>query len=754
MFFVRLLLSLQSLVPLYSSFGGMRIKRETGVSPVQSRCCKLPKVVHSICCHCLDRREGEWMEQARRPARRVNAHIIFEESCGPVFIYHCFFMRLVRVVGLAVAWLAVGLLSVGAQEVDSRLLDSLMVSESAVRPAVGGSSPRQRLSGGDLVRLGVTNVGDALKHISGVTVKDYGGVGGLKTVGVRGLGAQHTAVFYDGVAVGDCQSGQVDLGRYSTENLTGIELLIGQGDDIYRSARMLASAGVVSLETSGALQGSEEGDFRGSLRCGSFDTYRGSAAYSRSLGNGWAVSAFGEYGTSAGDYGYSVNNGFLKVEGKRRNSAIDELRGELNASWQPSAQHLLRMKLYGYGNERGLPGAVIVDNPITSDRLEGYNLFAQLFYEYICTQELKMKFSLKWNNTYDRHREPLSGSVSINRYRQWEGDFSSVIMWSPAWANGLSLSFSEDAFCNSLRSTNSHVSMPSEPERLTLLSALSARYSSGAFCATASLLHTFASESAPAGNVAPDRRRLSPSVALSYYPFEGDDFCLRASYKNIFRLPTFNDLYYREIGNYRLNPEKTQQYNVGVAYSFSGGSVCEELTVSVDAYCGDVKDKIVAVPGIFVWKMSNVGSVETVGADANVESSFALGGDARLRLAASYSYMRAVDSTPGSVLNGNQVVYTPLHSGSADMSFATRLCDFGYSLVWSGKRYYLAQNIPSNEIDAYCDHSLWVARNIRLPKASLLVRAEAKNILDVNYEIIRYYPMPGRNYSLSLILTI
>ena len=663
-------------------------------------------------------------------------------------------MRLVRVVSLAIAWLAVGLSSAGAQEVDSRLLDSLMVSESAVRPAVGSSSPRQRLSGNDLVRLGAANVGDALKHMSGVTVKDYGGVGGLKTVGIRGLGAQHTAVFYDGVAVGDCQSGQVDLGRYSTENLSGVELLIGQGDDIYRSARMLASAGAVYLETSGALEGSEGGDFRGSLRCGSFDTYRGSAAYSRSLGKGWSVSAFGEYGASAGDYAYSVNNGFLKVEGQRRNSAIDELRGELNASWQPSAQHLLRMKLYGYGSDRGLPGAVIVDNPVTSDRLEGYNLFAQLFYEYICTQELKMKFALKWNNTYDRHREPLSASVAINRYRQWEGDCSSVLMWSPSWASGLSLSLSEDVFYNRLRTTNNHVAMPSEPERLTLLSALSARYSFGAFCATASLLHTSATENAPAGDVAPDRRRLSPSVALSYYPFGWESFCLRASYKSIFRLPTFNDLYYRKVGNYRLNPEKTRQYNIGAAYLFSGGSVCEELTASVDAYCGDVRDKIVAVPGIFVWKMSNVGSVETLGVDANVGSSFALGGDARLRLAASYSYMRAVDSTPGSVLNGSQIVYTPLHSGSANVSLATKFCDFGYSLVWSGKRYYLAQNIPSNEIDAYGDHSLWVARSIRLPKASLLVRAEAKNILDGNYEIIRYYPMPGRNYSLSLILTI
>ena len=662
-------------------------------------------------------------------------------------------MRLIRVIAFAVAGLLASLRPAVAQEVDSRLLDSLLVSGSAVRGAVESSSPLQRLSSSDLVRLGVTNVGDALKHMSGVTVKDYGGIGGLKTVGIRGLGAQHTAVFYDGVAVGDCQSGQVDLGRYSTENLSGVELVIGQGDDIYRSARMLAAAGVVSLETTGAVAGSTEGDFRATMRYGSFDTYRGSVAYSRSLSGGWAVSAFGEYGASDGDYDYSVNNGFLKIDGRRRNSAIGELRGEINASWQPSAAHLLRMKLYGYGSDRELPGAVIVDNPMTSDNLEGYNVFAQIFYEYICSDELKMKFSLKGNSTYDRHCEPLAGSVSVNRYRQREWDLSSMIMWSPSWAKGLSLSLSEDAFYNTLRTTNNHVSMPSEPERLTLLSAASARYCKGLFCAMASLLHTFVTESAPSGDVAPDRRRFSPSVALSFYPFGGENFCLRASYKSIFRLPTFNDLYYREVGNFKLNPEKTRQYNIGAAYSSSLGRWCEDFTLSVDAYRGFIDDKIVAVPGVFVWKMSNVGRVETTGADVNLNSSFAVGGDAKLRFSASYSYMHAVDDTPGSVLKGNRIVYTPLHSGSADLSLSTAFADFGYSLVWSGSRYHLPQNIQSNEIDAYGDHSFWVARRIGLRSGALLLRAEAKNIFDNNYEIIRYYPMPGRNYMLSAILT-
>ena len=67
--------------------------------------------------------------------------------------------------------------------------------------------PMQTMSAVEIQQLGVQNLADAVRLFSGTNVKDYGGVGGLKTVSVRGLGAAHTAVSYDGVVVSDCQAG-------------------------------------------------------------------------------------------------------------------------------------------------------------------------------------------------------------------------------------------------------------------------------------------------------------------------------------------------------------------------------------------------------------------------------------------------------------------------------------------------------------------------------------------------------------------
>ena len=69
------------------------------------------------------------------------------------------------------------------------------------------SVPVQRIDRERMLRLGIHSMTDALNHMAGLTVRDYGGAGGMKTVSVRGIGARHTAVVYDGIALTDCQTG-------------------------------------------------------------------------------------------------------------------------------------------------------------------------------------------------------------------------------------------------------------------------------------------------------------------------------------------------------------------------------------------------------------------------------------------------------------------------------------------------------------------------------------------------------------------
>ena len=625
------------------------------------------------------------------------------------------------------------------------LLDTLTVEDTGKPTQLESSVPLQRLTAKELKQLGVDNAGDALKFMSGVTVRDYGGVGGLKTVAIRGMGAQHTAVIYDGVAVGDCRSGQVDLGRFSTDNLNFLQLSIGQSDDIYQPARIMASAGVVSLETDIP----ETNIFKTAVRLGSYGFYQTNALCFRNLGKGWRFSLFGDYTSSDGNYKFDIKD----ITAKRNNSDVENCRIETNISFSENT-HFFRAKFYAYCSSRGLPGAVIVDNPLSNERLLSRNMFAQLFYEYAPTGSFKIKTYLKHNYTYDRNKQyRAANDVLCNEYVQNESDISLTMKWIPSFMQGFAFAFSEELFYNRLSTTNNHVTMANKPERITLLSSFSARYVNNIFSATASLLYTYADEKASKGEVAPDRRRFSPALSFSLTPF-GNDLSFRLSYKDIFRLPTFNDLYYLQVGNYKLKPEKNRMFNIGTTYTMPTIGRFKEFTISVDAYYGIIKDKIVAVPGIFIWKMNNVDKVSLSGTDINIASLFEIYPEYRLKATATYSYMNAVDDTENSSVKGKQIIYTPKHSGSVTVVFLTPVLDVGYSLVWSGVRYRLPQNIASNEVEAYCDHSIWVSRNWSIAKTTLTSRFEVQNMLNDNYEIVRYYPMQGRNFRFSILLTL
>ena len=88
----------------------------------------------------------------------------------------------------------------GQDSIKSVMLERIDVIASSLEE-------KQRQTSGDAIKneqidkSGFRSVGDAVRFLSGVTVKDYGGVGGLKTVSVRGLGAMHTNVSYDGISI-------------------------------------------------------------------------------------------------------------------------------------------------------------------------------------------------------------------------------------------------------------------------------------------------------------------------------------------------------------------------------------------------------------------------------------------------------------------------------------------------------------------------------------------------------------------------
>ncbi|MCE1156313.1 MAG: Plug domain-containing protein, partial [Bacteroidales bacterium] len=133
-------------------------------------------------------------------------------------------------------------------------IGEITITEQYRTTELRSSSPLQLLSSKQLTQLNALQVSDAVKFFSGAVVKDYGGIGGLKTVSVRSLGASHTAVSYDGIIVNDNQTGQLDIGRFSLDNVEALTLHNGQSDQIFQPARQFGSAAVLNIRSRNPLE--------------------------------------------------------------------------------------------------------------------------------------------------------------------------------------------------------------------------------------------------------------------------------------------------------------------------------------------------------------------------------------------------------------------------------------------------------------------------------------------------------------------
>lgn len=614
---------------------------------------------------------------------------------------------------------------------------------------VSSTIPIQSIRKDAINDFGIQSISDAVRRFAGTEVKDYGGMGGLKTVSVRNMGAAHTAIGYDGIAVSNCQAGQIDIGRFSLDNVESITLSIGQNDDLLQSARLFSSVGVININTEMPSFNNKDYNIKAQVKSGSYGYVNPYLKYSHKTGEKTSVSIDGDFLYFDGNYPFTLTNGKYKTEEKRINSDVSSWHTEANFFHTFDDESKLKVKGYYYQSYRGLPGAIVLYNPESNERLWDKNAFVQAQYNNKFSEKWELQIQGKYNYSWNKYRDEgvqYSEGFVEDRYTQKEYYTSVSALYSPL--KGLRISAAQDMAVNTLHSNMADCPFP---VRLTSLSVIRTRYDIGRFSFDASLLNTFITESVEQGNKPENLKRLSPSVSMNYKPFRNESLFLRAMYKNTFRTPTFNDLYYTRMGNRNLKPEKAEEFNVGVTWLKQNvWNIVNYLSLTSDVYYNSVKDKIVAFPTTYIWKMQNYGKTSITGVDMTAAASITPYYGYTLNMSAGYTFQKAIDITDPEAKNyKNQLPYTPKHNGNVSASIETPWVTLGYSIIAVGKRYYMAQNIPDNEIDRYTDHTLSLSRIFELKKCKLRLQGDVVNLTDSQYDVIKYYPMPGRSWRIT-----
>jgi outer membrane cobalamin receptor len=647
--------------------------------------------------------------------------------------------------------------TISAQQIDTTKvykIPEITVTETADRSEVRSATPLQILTSQRISGLQALQVSDVVKYFAGLTVKDYGGIGGLKTVSVRSLGANETAVSYDGVTLTDSQTGQIDLGRFSIDNVDLISLNNGQPDNIFQPARQFASASLLNIRTKKPyFERNKKLNGLFTFKAGSFGLINPSVLFEQKISKIFSTSISGEWLSAKGNYPYKIRYGNALTDSSsteiRQNTDVKNVRVEGTLFADFSEKENAFMKIYYYSSDRGLPGATIFYNAENSSkqRMQDYTFFVQTHYQKEFSKYWMFQANAKYNDGYLHYLDPtyLNSDEKIDdHYRQQEFYGSAAALFRAF--KHLSFSMSTDAAFNTLSADLSEFSFP---HRFVWLTDLAAKYVNQRLFVTANFLGTVTQDVLQIGSSTQHYERLSPSLSMSFQPFESRDFRIRMFYKNIFRQPTFNDLYYPLVGNGNLKPENANQYNFGFTYSVGFKDIVPLIKLTIDAYHNDVWDKIISFPNknTFGWTTLNLGKVSIDGLDATVE----LSRKTTLILASAYTYQRALDVTdPTNGSYMNQIPYTPRVSGSGRVGLEMPWFNVYYAMLWSGHRYALFQNYAENRLPGYIDHSLSFKRDFQLKTGILSTNLEILNLLNENYTIVRYFPMPGRSVRASI----
>lgn len=612
--------------------------------------------------------------------------------------------------------------------------------------------PSQTLGGEELKKLNSLSVADALRYFSGLQLKDYGGVGGIKTVNIRSMGTNHLGIFYDGIELGNAQNGQIDLGQFSLDNVEEISLYNGQRSAIFQPASDFGNAGSVYIRTKAPrFMMGRRYNLLVRAKYGSSDTFRFSSLWEQKLSDHISSSLSTSVLTSSGRYKFRYrrvtedNTVAYDTTAVRHNGDIWAFRIEENVRGG-IADGYWNVKAYTYHSERGIPGAIVNNVWRRGERQWDHNTFGQAVFQKSFGDKFSTKALAKYAYYVTRYVNNDETQIHVdNTYRQQEMYFSTSNVYEilSKW----SVSMSYDFKWNKL---NANMVDFAFPHRYSNFVSLATALTLSRIQAQASLVEQVVKDHVKYGASSSSRSTLTPAFFVNVYPFESKLLAVRAFAKKSFRMPTFNDLYYADMGNSKLNPESALQYDLGFVLNKDWKQgIVDHFRLQVDGYYNTVHDKIVAYPKgqQFRWTMLNLGKVHIKGVDAMAEVGLEPAKDWKVTARLQYTYQDARDVTdPNTSYYKDQIPYIPWHSGSAILGLSWREWDLSYSFIYSGERYSQQENILYNHLQPWYTHDMSVVYHARKWSA----RLDVNNIFSQDYDVILNYPMPKRNYMLTL----
>lgn len=584
------------------------------------------------------------------------------------------------------------------------------------------------------------DLGQILSLFPGLQIKNYGDVGGLKTVSFRSLGAGHTALVQDFSSVSTTQSGQADLSAFPVDFIERLELITLSPTRTQIPIHAKLAGVVVNVESVHSYSGINPRKIILGIQIGSFDQYEGYLMLQKRAKK-WAGTLTGKIRSYGGNYPYSYLNGNNPMEERRKNNRLLEYFGTASVQFSPNPNHQFQLRLSGNEYQKELAGAVIFYNSNAAQYLNGYGLNAALNHRFKKNRwDVFSSVNFQKNNLQYLDSSYLNSLGYLDqRFYSNQFDFQSQVSYSITENLGILLGSSL------ISEALSGKSLTGNPYRNTSESLLGLEWKKiGKILVQIGAQGIFEKRD----TVLKTQWNLLPALSWSFDL--GKKNRLGLVYRYTCRQPTFSELYYQQIGNTKLRTEKAHIASIRYELSlpFKNG-ISQTIIQPFYSY---VYDKILAIPtkNLFIWSIQNIGKSEAVGVEfieliQKKIRNHTLGA----RVNYTFQYTQDISDPNGSTYR-HILSYSPLHSGSLELDYSWKKLSFFVLTSYLGERYALNQNIPSNLLDAYLLVDFGVSYAHLIKTNELTFRFSLNNITNKQYSYINYFVMPGIHFNVRL----
>ncbi|MDP8205861.1 MAG: TonB-dependent receptor [Candidatus Electryonea clarkiae] len=617
------------------------------------------------------------------------------------------------------------------------------------------------------------DVGDAIETSSGVQIFKQGGIGGKKTVSLRGCRPDHVIVMVDDAALNDGNGDAVDLGLLQLQNVNRIEIVKGISID----GGFGGFGGIIKIYTN---------DFNpnfpfSSRVTGQVQSYSGKQiSASIEGGNSSTRMRFsGQVISSDGNFIYTDE--FDKSKSRINNQAeilntSANIERNIGNKWKSNTTIAYNVAHRGSPSPLFQPPTPEARNDESSLRI---NFIARRKFT-IADLQIQSFFHKK-NRHFINPRiqtDPTTGITTMHApVNILDGDtrtgiiavYENLVFSFRKFylTNGLSGGVNLESYFSSNELDIVGASDPIEEKiyrtAAWVMGHSELRQNVNSFEGTLKgSIRVDGLNDSQTGITSPLDKKYFPEVSSKVrvavspqYPEEYLGWNLYAGIGNTFSPPSFISSFLVEsifsLGNPDLKPERANEITAGCDINIRSKSYLVTTGFSVwQRYTRD----------LIIWRRNfrgqyqpvNLGRASTEGLDVSMQTTLFA---ETITLGGTLTIQRALNDDPDSPYFRNRIPFQPDWYGSVQSRVFLGKYNTGFESRFSGQRFSSESNLDlhsnaSGNLSPFNVWNGWVSRKFQPQNWELNVTGSIENIFNTEYQLLANMPMPGRIWKISL----